>query len=710
MNHITQDPLSACILWLAKSHGVTTTYAAITEGLPLVNGALTPSLFSRAVARIGLTSHLQQQPLAKINTLLLPCVLLLKDNKACILQTLNTDTQRAVVVFPELSMQSTELALAELVEAYTGVAIYSHADFKPEPSAQPSAATVRQGHWFWSVVLQNRRVYRDVLIAAIFINLFALAMPLFVMNVYDRVVPNKALDTLWVLALGVGIIICADLLLKLLRSWFVELAANRADLQLSAYVMERILGGRLKHAPASIGSFASNVQSFESVRSFIGSMTITALIDLPFFLLFVLIIGMISWVMVIPVLVGAVLIILYALSVQSKMQVMSEAIGQASAQRNSGLIESLAANETIKSFNATQRMQSSWEQTTSFLSACSSQMRLLGASVGMSAAWIQQTVAVAMIITGVYLVVAGDMSQGALIASYMLSSRAMAPVSQAASLLTQYYQAATSLTSLEEMMKNEQERPVNKQFISRAQIRGDIEFKNVSFSYPNEERSALKNLSFKITAGESVAILGRVGSGKSTIEKLILGLYQPTEGQVLIDGVHIEQIDPAELRRHISYIPQEPQLLSGTVYENIVLGMLQPNSQRVLKAVELAGLAPLVGSHADGLSMPVGENGSRLSGGQRQAIAAARAFVRHGNIMLLDEPSSAMDSALEQHLCQSIQTLSKAKTLVLVTHKTSLLSLVERLMVLDGGQLVADGPKDAVLKALSEGSIQKVNA
>lgn len=710
MNNITQDPLSACILWLAKSHGVTTTYAAITEGLPLVNGAITPSLFSRAVARIGFTSHLQQQSLAKINTLLLPCVLLLKDNKACILQTLNKDKKRAVVVFPELSMQSTELAIEELVEAYSGVAIYSRAEFKPEPSAQPSAATQRQGHWFWSVVLQNRRVYRDVLIAAIFINLFALAMPLFVMNVYDRVVPNKAIDTLWVLALGVGIIICADLLLKLLRSWFVELAANRADLQLSAYVMERILGGRLKHAPASIGSFASNVQSFESVRSFIGSMTITALIDLPFFLLFVLIIGMISWYMVIPVLVGAVLIIFYALSVQSKMQVMSEAIGQASAQRNSGLIESLAANETIKSFNATQRMQSSWEQTTSFLSACSSQMRLLGASVGMSAAWIQQLVAVAMIILGVYLVVAGDMSQGALIASYMLSSRAMAPVSQAASLLTQYYQAATSLTSLEEMMKNEQERPAGKQFVSRAQIRGDIEFKNVSFSYPNEERSALKNLSFKVTAGESVAILGRVGSGKSTIEKLILGLYQPTEGQVLIDGVHIEQIDPAELRRHISYIPQEPQLLSGTVYENIVLGMLQPNSQNVLQAVELAGLAPLVGSHADGLSMPVGENGSRLSGGQRQAIAAARAFIRQGNIMLLDEPSSAMDSGLEQHLCQSIQTLSKAKTLVLVTHKTSLLSLVERLMVLDGGQLVADGPKDTVLKALAEGSIQKVNA
>ena len=433
MSDNTKDPLSACILWLAQSHGIATTYAAVTEGLPLVNGALSPSLFSRAAARIGFNSHLVQQPLSRIHSVLLPCVLLLKNNKACILQSLNPATQRAVVVMPELSMQATELSLEELAEVYTGFALYTRSEFKPEPSSRPSAATQRKGHWFWSVVLENRRVYRDVLIAAIFINLFALAMPLFVMNVYDRVVPNKATDTLWVLALGVGIIICADLLLKLLRSWFVELAANRADLKLSALVMERILGGRLQHAPASVGSFAANVQSFESVRSFIGSMTITALIDLPFFLLFVLIIGLISWPMVIPVLVGAVLVILYALSVQSKMQVMSEAIGQASAQRNAGLVESLAANETLKSFNATHRMQSSWEQTTSFLAGCSSQMRLLGASVGMSAAWIQQLVAVSMIVLGVYLVVAGDMSQGGLIAGYMLSSRAMAPVSQAAS-------------------------------------------------------------------------------------------------------------------------------------------------------------------------------------------------------------------------------------------------------------------------------------
>ena len=255
MSDHTKDPLSACILWLAQSHGISTTYAAITEGLPLVNGALSPSLFSRAVARIGFNSHLVQQPVSRINTVLLPCVLLLNNNRACILQSLNPATQRAVVVMPELSMQATELSFEELVEVYTGFTLYTRSEFKPEPSPRPSAATERKGHWFWSVVLENRRVYRDVLIAAIFINLFALAMPLFVMNVYDRVVPNKATDTLWVLALGVGIIICADLLLKLLRSWFVELAANRADLKLSALVMERnrcSIGSKVKNRAWSL--------------------------------------------------------------------------------------------------------------------------------------------------------------------------------------------------------------------------------------------------------------------------------------------------------------------------------------------------------------------------------------------------------------------------------------------------------------------------
>lgn len=709
MQALPDDPLSACLLWLANANGTTTSRDAITDGLPLVQGRLTPSVFPRAAERVGMNASLSRQPLESINGLLLPCILLLKDDKACLLQEMDLDKQKVRVIFPELGMQAQELELEAFRPCCSGVVLYCRPGFRLEEGRKKSEA--RQdpdGHWFWSVIRANRPVYRDILIAAFVINLFALAMPLFVMNVYDRVVPNHATDTLWVLALGAAIIVCADLALRMLRSWFVELAASRADITLSARIMERILGMRLEHSPSSVGSFASNVQSFESVRSFIGSMTVTALIDLPFFLLFALIIMLISWVMAIPVLLGAALIILYALSVQARMRQLSEVMSQASSQRSSGLIESLAAAQTLKSFNATSRMQSRWEQATRFLSGCSAKLRLLGASVGSGASWIQQLVAVSMIIVGVYLVIDGQMSQGALIAAYMLSSRAMAPVAQTASLLTQYYQAATALASLEQIMANEQERTPGRQLISRPHLRGEIELRDVSFRYPDEQRDALSNVSLHIRAGERVGILGRVGSGKSTLEKLVLGLYQPSAGTLLVDGVHIEQIDPAELRRNIGYIPQDVQLLSGTVYDNITLGVENPSNEKLLEAIHISGLKSLIGSHADGLSMPVGEGGSRLSGGQRQTIAVARAVMADSSILLLDEPTSAMDSALENHVAKALGQYSQGKTLLLVTHRTSLLALVDRLIVVDGGQIIADGPKHSVLKALERGSMQKV--
>lgn len=708
MHILSDDPLSACLLWLAGANGTPTTRDALVDGLPLAGGRLSPSVFSRAADRVGLQATTSRQPLDRINRLLLPCVVLLARNRACLLEHIDDARGTVRVRLAELDMQPQELPLDDFRRDYSGVVIYCRPGFRLDNQPVSSSTNPEQdGHWFWSVIKQNRPLYRDVLIAAFFVNVFALAMPLFVMNVYDRVVPNHATDTLWVLSAGVLLIICGDLLLRMLRGWFVELAANRADNILSARIMERVLGMRLEQAPASVGSFAANVQSFESVRSFIGSMTVTALIDLPFFLLFVGIIAIISWTMALPVLVGAAVIVVYALSVQSRMKRLSDTMNQASAQRNSGLVESLAAAPTLKSFNGTARMQTRWEQVTRFLSACAGKMRLLGMSVGAGASWVQQTVAVTMIIVGVYLVIDGQISQGALIAAYMLSSRAMAPVSQTASLLTQYYQAATSLTSLEQIMSSEQERQPGRQWASREQLRGDIEFRNVSFQYPGEERSALSNISLRIRAGERIAILGQVGSGKSTLEKLILGLYRPQEGSVLIDGVHIEQIDPAELRRSIGYVPQDIQLLSGSVYDNITLGHERPGNDALWQAIHVSGLKRLVGEQADGLSMPVGEGGNRLSGGQRQAIAVARAVVGEPGILLLDEPTSAMDSAMEQHVGKALASYSQGKTLLLITHRTSLLDLVDRLIVMDAGRIVADGSKQTVLQALERGTIQR---
>ena len=573
------DPLSRCLLYIADSHGIATSRDALLDGLPLVDNKLPPSLIERAAKRIGINANVMHKSLSRIGQNFLPCILLQEDNSACLLEKIDFTSKKALVRLPELGMELQEVSLDELNASFIGSVIFCSLEFKLNASQQTESKKKNQKHWFWGVIFANRRVYRDVLIAALFINILAMTMPLFVMNVYDRVVPNFATDTLWALAAGAFTIVCADLVLRILRSWFVELAAQRADTIISADIMDRILGMRMENAPSSIGSFASNVQSFESVRSFIGSMIVISLIDLPFFLLFILIISIISVYMAIPVLVGAIIVLIYALSVHGRMKQLADLSSQASSQRNSGLIESLSTAQTLKSFNATGKMQALWEQATVFLSGCSGKQRLLGGSVATTASWVQQTVAIVMMIVGVYEIINGNMSQGALIAAYMLSSRALAPVSQIASLLTQYHQASTALTSLQAIMENQQERDTEKQIISRPVIRGDIEFKGVSFTYPDEKTPALSNVSFTIKSGEHIAILGQTGSGKSTIEKLILGLYKPSEGNIFIDGIHIEQLDISEVRQAIGYIPQDIELLSGSIYDNITLGVHSPQKK-----------------------------------------------------------------------------------------------------------------------------------
>jgi ATP-binding cassette subfamily C protein LapB len=702
---MTDDPLGQCLQWLAGKEGRVLTREALTQGLPLRGGQLIPSLLPRAAERAGLKAAVMKQRWQRLNPQLLPCILLLKDNRACILERLEGD--QVVVRRPELEMAADRLSSQEMAETYAGVVIYCRPVVKIGETSAEQAASADSGHWFWSVIRRNRRVYRDVLAASLLTNLFALAMPLFVMNVYDRVVPNQSTDTLWVLAAGMGLVICADLILRMLRGWFVELAAGRADNRASARIMERVLGMKLQHLPSSVGAMAGNIQGFESVRAFCGSMVVTALIDLPFFLLFLLIIVLIAPLLGLPVAMGALVLILYALSVQQRMQRLAEVSGQVATRRTSGLIESLACLPLLKSLNATGRMQRRWEQATRFLSGCHGRQRLLGASVSNGAAWVQQSVAVVLIMIGVYLIIDGQLSQGALIAAYMLSSRAMAPVSQTAALLTQYHQAAAALRVLDEVMATPQERAVGKAYISRDRLRGDIELNQVSFAYPGSERAALKQVSLRIKAGEKVAILGATGSGKSTLGKLILGLYEPSEGDLFIDGVHQQQIDPAELRRNIGYVSQEVQLLDGTVYDNVTLGLEAVDTERLQQALRVSGLEAVIGREADGWSLPVGENGRTLSGGQRQTVALARAIMADAPILLLDEPASAMDSMMEQHLCAALKSYCAPRTLLLVTHRTSLLQLVDRLIVLDQGRLIADGPKQHVLDALASGQLKR---
>ena len=699
-----QDDLLTCLRVLCKLHGRQASGESIVSGLPLDQGRLTPSLFGRGARRLGFSSQVCQQSLSSINTALLPAVFLLNNERACVVHSLDAEGGLASVVFPELPESETEISSAELSELYSGTVIYCRPRFHFDQRATRTRAA-QGGHWFWSVIGENRKLYRDICIAALLINVFAVAMPLFVMNVYDRVVPNHATHTLWVLAVGLLIALCADLVLRLMRGWFIDLAASRADAKLSATIMERVLGLSLAHRPQSAGAFAANVQSFESVRSFVSSMTVVGLVDLPFMLLFLVVIVLISWPLGIPVLVGALGLVVYAAIAQRRLRDLSEESMSASSQRNATLVEGLANLESVKSFGVESRIQEAYERTSLFISNVGARLKFISASLQNGAQWVQHLVAVSIIILGVYLIINGELTQGGLIAAYLLSSRAMAPVSQAAGLLAQYHQAATALRTLDDIMALPQEREAGKDWVSRPRLSGRVELRDVHFSYPESGQAALTGVSMKLNPGERVAVLGRNGSGKSTLQRLLLGLHHPSAGTLSLDNVDVRQLDPAELRNNIGYVPQDVELFFGSLRDNITLSR-PVSDEELLRVTELSGLKSFVDAQPDGFDLQVGERGQRLSGGQRQALAIARAMVGDPAILLLDEPTGSLDHSSEEHFKRSLAKAAENKTLLMVTHRTSLLELADRIIVLDGGRIVADGPKATVVEALRQGKIR----
>ncbi len=700
------DPLATGLMSIARHHGINTTKDALTAGLPLVNSRLTPTLVTRAADRIGLVSSIAKGGLSELRSGFFPVLLPLKDDQSCVVQALDKAAGTANVSYPELPDSIVEVPLKELEEQSTGFAILLRPRFRFDERS-PSMSRAGHGHWFWSAIRENSAVYRDVLLAAFLINVFALAVPLFTMNVYDRVVPNFAVETLWALAIGVGLVIVADASLRMVRSYFLDLASRRVDIKLSGLIMERVLGMQLASRPASAGSFAANLRSFETVRDFITSASIATLIDIPFGLLFFAVIGWLAPVMLIPLFLGVVVILGYALATRRKMEELTETTYRASALRNATLVESLVGLETLKAIGAESYMQRRWEQTASFLAHAGVQLRLLGTSGVSITQWAQQTVFVFVIVLGVYLIADAQLTMGGLIACSMLTSRALGPLAQLSGLIAQYHNASTALKSLNEIMARPVERPPEKTFLSRTHFYGDIEFKNVSFSYPEAELESLRGVSFKVKRGEHVALLGRVGSGKSTLQKLAMGLYSPSKGSVSIDGIDVRQLDPAELRHHVGYVAQDVTLFYGTLRDNLTMAQPFVDDAALIRAAEIAGLADLINSHPKGFDMPISERGDSLSGGQRKAVALARGIINDPRVLLLDEPTDSMDHATEVALRARLLEYCADKTILLVTHRTSLLEIVDRIVVVDDGKIVADGPKEQVMEALRQGRIGK---
>jgi ATP-binding cassette, subfamily C, bacterial LapB len=517
------------------------------------------------------------------------------------------------------------------------------------------------------------------------INIFGLASSIFIMNVYDRVVPNNAFETLWVLSAGIVVVFVFDFILRNLRSHFLDHAGRKADVKISGALFEQILGMTMTARPASAGILASNMKEFEALRDFFTSATVTTLIDLPFVFIFII---------VIPLIVGMGWYLQKPLSKATRESMMESAL------KNALLFETIIGLETIKVQAAEGHIQRRWEELTDKSSRTSVKTRHISSFAQNWAMFVQQLASVVIVIVGVYLISVGQITMGALVASVMLASRATAPLGQIAGLLTRLNQTRIGLKQLDDLMKKPVERPAGKHFISYPHIQGKIEFRDVVFSYPGQTTPSLRNINFTIEAGERIGIIGAVGSGKTTIERLLLNLYEPTSGSVQIDGTDVRQIDPGDLRRAIGAVQQSPQLFYGSVRENITMGNETAPDSAVLKAAEMSGVMEFLRDSTAGLDTQVGERGDSLSGGQRQAIAIARALLYDPPILILDEPTASMDPASENRLRKRLEVLTQNKTVILITHKGTMLTIVDKLILIDRGRLVAFGPKDEVIRKL----------
>lgn len=699
------DPLTDCLVQLSKIYGNPISRTALRAGLPLVDNCLTVALAGRAAQRAGMASRVLKRPLKKIANLELPAILLLKDKRSCILLAINNNSKTLTIMLPETGMGKEDIPISVMEQSYTGYAIFAHPRYR-DTKETILDQTSRSRNWFWGTLFSSWRIYRDVFVASFLINALGLATPFFILNVYDRVIPNSAFDTLWVLAIGIGVIYLFSLVMRGLRGYFIDEAGKKANLKISALLFEKVLGLKMEVRPKSVGSFSKNLQQFESIRDFITSFSITALIDLPFVGLGLFAIWYIAGPTVIVHLVSISVLLLYALFIQFPLKKAVEKTFHSSAQKNAILVEGLSGIETIKTLGAESQLQRSWEESVSHIAKWGSRSRFLSSSVNHVANFVQSVTVVAVVIVGVYLISSGQMSQGGLIAVVILTRQAIGPMTQVVSLASRFHRAKIALGTLGEIMKLPVERPPNKTFLHRSRFDGKIELKDVCFTFPEQSVEALKNISLTINPGERVGIIGPIGSGKTTLAKLLLGLYEPSSGMVAMDGTDIRQIDPAELRRYIGCVPQDVTLFRGSVRDNIVLGTTDVDDADIIRAAKLSGVNSFVGKNPKGYDLEVGENGRNLSGGQRQTIAMARAILLDPPILVLDEPSSAMDAKTETHLRGQLGRILHGKTLLLVTHRASLLALVERVVVIDDGHIIADGPKATVLEALKNGQIE----
>lgn len=695
---LSSDPLLDSLVLITEHYGNPCSPEALAAGLPLTGANLTPELLPQAASRAGLSAKLVRKGLNELPSMLLPCILMLKDKKALVLQELDIEKNIATVSLPETGGEE-QLTIEELESSFVGYLFLIKQQYRGDRNFDVHLNSSKE-HWLWQKIKNTSSIYRDVIIASVMINIFALVSPLFVMNIYDKVIPNLAFESLWVLAIGAGVAYIFDFILKQLRGYLIDVAGKKIDIEVSSKLFAKVIGIPLEKRSPSVGGMAKQLSEFDSVREFLSSATISALVDLPFAVLFMFCIWLVAGDLVMFPIIASILIIGYTLLNQSKLRKAIEESNKFSGLRHGHLIECLSALESIKANGAEGVVQRAWQQMVGHTSTWLLKSKMITNSVLNFASFIVQISVVAVVVLGVYRVSENLISMGGIIAAVMLTGRAISPIAKLAGLMTRSNQTLSALKQLDTLMEQEGEFEDKAHLVSRTKLSGNINAENISFKYPNAESDSLQPMSVKINQGERIAIVGHNGSGKTTLAKLLLGLYQPSKGSIQFDGLNHRQIHPSDLRKNIGYLPQDIVLFHGTIRDNILFGTRQVTEYQLIRAVQLSGVSAFTDHNSQGLDQQVGESGNALSRGQRQSIVLARAILNSPQILLLDEPTASLDARAEKKFIEAINATAKDRTMLLITHKMDLLKLVDRILVLDKGKLIIDGPKDKVLAQL----------
>jgi ATP-binding cassette subfamily C protein LapB len=697
------DALSDALIHLAAHHGRALSREALLAGLPILDGRLSVALFERAAKRAGLEVEAVKRSLADIPALVLPAVLVMRDGSTRILVARHRDPKKAKVVDPSAKPTGTPQPLGADAADYLGYAFLA----RPMPAADPRAVAsgdLPRAHWFWSVVSRFWGNYSHVAVAAFIVNVLALAAPLFIMNVYDRVIPNGAIPSLIALSIGLTIAIVFDFVLRTVRSLIIDMTGKKIDVVLASNIFEHVQSVKMAQRPTSVGILANQMRDFDSVREFFTSGTVVSTTDLVFAMLFIAILFMIAGPLAWIPIVMLPLMITVGLILQRPLDRAMRRLQAESAARHGVLVESLSGMETVRAIGAEARMQTAWERSVAATARSGEDVHFWASLALTASSTAQQVTSLLMIVIGVFLILDGKISVGALVASSMLAGRVLAPISGIAAVITRATQTLIALKAIDRVMNLERERPPERSYVSRRIEEGRVAFENITFRYPGGAENALEKVTFHIKGGERVGIIGRVGSGKTTVGRLMVGFYDPDDGRVMVDGVDARQYDPADLRAGIGFVLQDTDLFYGKLRDNITFGKPSATDEEVLAAARLSGVESFIAGHPLGYDMPIAEGGRSLSGGQKQAIGLARTLIRQPKVLFLDEPTAHFDVRSEAEFLERLKHLAaETMTIIISTHRLSLLGFVERLLLFERGRLVADGPRDKVIAMLQGG-------